>query len=202
PEYAERFELEENSYDSRYIEDKALLQPVTIRYIPDLAQQIYGCIGEDIAYVGYPSESREGSCIRVCGMSFALSAKSYNQDGAWEFVRTFLTEDFQRDELYGVNGSSLPVRRDIFDERTQIATTQEGYCFINGEFKPVPPMTQEQIDKAVDFIEDLHNMAFEDDVVMNIIFEEAKSFFHGQRTAEDVAGLIQNRVQLYLSEGV
>ena len=202
PEYAERFEREENSYDSRYIEDKALLQPVTIRYIPDLAQQIYGCIGEDIAYVGYPSESREGSCIRVCGMSFALSAKSDNLDGAWEFVRTFLTEDFQRDELYGVNGSSLPVRRDIFDERTQIATTQEGYCFINGEFMPVPPMTQEQIDRAVDFIEDLHNMAFEDDVVMNIIFEEAKSFFHGQRTAEDVAGLIQNRVQLYLSEGV
>ena len=201
PEQAERFEQEENSYDSRYIEDKALLQPVTIRYVPDLAQQIYGCIGEDIAYVGYPSESREGSCIRVCGMSFALSAGSDNLDGAWEFVRTFLTEDFQRDELYGVNGSSLPIRQDIFAERAQIAATQEGYCFINGEFTPVPPMTQEQIDKAVDFIKGLHNMAFEDEVIMNIIYEEAESFFHGQRTAEDVAGLIRNRVQLYLSEG-
>ena len=201
PEYAEKFEPEENSYDSRYIEDRALLQPVTIRCVPDLAQQIYGCIGEDIAYVGYPSECREGSCIRVCGMSFALSAKSDNPDGAWEFVRMFLTEDFQRDELYGVNGSSLPIRRDIFDERAQKAATQEGYCFINGEFMPVPPMTQEQIDRAVDFIESLHNMAFEDEVIMNIIYEEAEGFFHGQKTAEDVVGLIQNRVQLYLDEG-
>lgn len=201
PEYAEKFELEENSYDSRYIEDKALLQPVTICYIPDLARQIYGCMGEDIAYVGYPSESREGSCIRVCGMSFALSAESDKLDGAWEFVRTFLTEDFQRDELYGVNGRSLPIRRDIFDERAQIAATQEGYCFVNEEFVTVPPMTQDQIDQAVDFIKGLHNMAFEDDVIMNIIYEEAESFFHGQRTAEDVANLIQNRVQLYLDEG-
>ena len=121
-------------YDSRYIEDKALLQPVTIRYVPDLAQQIYGCIGEDIAYMGYPSENREGSCICVYGMSFALSAGSDKLDGAWEFVRTFLTEDFQRDGLYGVNGSSLPIRWDIFAERAQIAVTQEGYCFINGDF--------------------------------------------------------------------
>ena len=202
PEYAERFELEENSYDSRYIEDKALLQPVTIRCVTDLAQQIYGCIGEDVAYVGYPSESRQGSCIRVCGMSLALSDKSNKLDGAWEFVRNFLSEDFQRDELYGVNGSSLSIRQDIFAERAQIAATQEGYCFINDEFMSIPPMTQEQIDRAVDFIKGLHNMAFEDEVIMNIIYEEAEGFFHGQRIAEDVAGLIQNRVQLYLSEGV
>ena len=152
--------------------------------------------------MGYPAESREGSCIRVCGMSFALSASSDKLDGAWEFVRTFLTEDFQRDELYGVNGSSLPIRRDIFTERAQIAATQEGYCFINDEFMSVPPMTQEQIDKAVDFIKSLHNLAFEDEVVMDIIYEEAEGFFHGQRTAEDVAVLIQNRVQLYLDEGM
>lgn len=37
---------------------------------------------------------------------------------------------------------------------------------------------------------------------MGIIYEEAESFFQGQRTAEDVTGLIQNRVQLYLSEGL
>ena len=201
PEYAERFSPEENSYDLRYIEDKVLLQPVTIRHIPDLAQQIYGCIGEDIAYVGYPSESREGSCIRICGMSFALADKSDKRDGAWEFVRIFLTEDFQRDELYGVNGSSLPIRQNIFNERAQKAATLEGYCFINDEFMLIPPMTPEQIDRAVDFIKGLHNMAFEDEVIMNIIYEEAESFFRGQKTAEDVADLIQNRVQLYLDEG-
>jgi hypothetical protein len=35
---------------------------------------------------------------------------------------------------------------------------------------------------------------------MNIIFEEAESFFNGNKTVEDVAKVIQNRVQLYLNE--
>ena len=61
-------------------------------------------------------------------------------------------------------------------------------------------MTQEQIDRAVGFIENLHNSAFDDEIIMNIIYEEAESFFQGQKTAEDVTGVIQNRVQLYLSE--
>lgn len=200
PEFAEGAYYEENCFGSQYLEDRALLQPVTIRYIPYLAQQIYGCIGEDIAYVGYPSESREGSCISICGISFVLSGKSDKLDGAWEFVRYFLTEDFQRNQLYEIGGSGLPIRRDIFDEKAQIAATQDGYCFINDVFVSVPPMTQEQIDRAVSFIEGLHNLAFEDEVIMNIIYEEAESFFQGEKSAEDVAGLIQNRVQLYLNE--
>lgn len=202
PEYVEEFYYEENCYDSRYIEDRALLQPVTIRYIPDLADQIYGCMGEEIAYVGYPSESREGSCIRICGISFVLSGKSDKLEGAWEFARYFLTADFQRDKFHEIEGNGLPTRRDIFAEKAQRAAVQEGYCFINDEYTYVPPMTQEQIDRAVGFIEGLHNPAFEDGVIMNIIYEEADSFFQGQKTAGEVAALIQNRAQLYLSEGM
>ncbi len=199
PEYAERMDYDENTYDSRYIEDRVLLQPVTIRRVSDLAQQISGCIGEEIAYVGYPAESREGSCIRIYGRSFVLSGQGSGLEGAWEFARYFLTADYQRDEMYG---GGLPTRQDIFDEKAQEAAAYEGYCFVNDEFIPVVPMTQGQIDRAVGFIKGLHNPAFEDAVIMNIIREEAESFFRGRRTAEDVAGLIQNRAQLYLSEGM
>ena len=151
--------------------------------------------------MGYPAESREGSCIRACEVSFVLSQKSGSLDGAWEFARSFLTEDFQRDRLHEIlEEGGLPIRKDIFEERAQRAATQEGYCFINDEFTPIPPMTQEQIDRTVDFIEDLKNPVFEDEVIGNIIYEEAESFFQGQKTGEEVADLIQNRVQLYLDE--
>ncbi len=201
PETVEASDVDENSFDSRYLEDRALLQPVTIRTLSDPAAWIYGSMGEDIAYVGYPAESREGSCIRDCGVSFVLAEKSGSLDGAWEFVRSFLTEDFQRDRLREIlPEGGMPIRKDIFEERVQRAAGQEGYCFINDEFIPIPPMTQEQMDRTVDFIEHLHNPAFEDEVIMNIIYEEAESFFQGQKTAEDVAELVQNRVRLYLDE--
>lgn len=201
PETVEELDIGDNNFDSRYLEDRALLQPVTIRDLSDPAAWIYGSMGEEISYVGYPAESREGSCIRACEVSFALSQKSGSLDGAWEFVRSFLTEDFQRDGLYDIlEEGGLPIRKDIFEERAQSAATQEGYCFINDEYITIPPMTQKQIDRTVDFIENLHSPAFEDEVIMNIIYEEAESFFQGQKTAEDVAGLIQNRAQLYSSE--
>ncbi len=201
PEHVEELDRDENNFDSRYLEDRTLLLPVTIRALWDPAVWIYGCMGEDIAYVGYPAESREGSCIRACEVSFVLSQKSGSLDGAWEFARSFLTEDFQRDRLHEIlEEGGLPIRKDIFEERAQRAATQEGYCFINDEFTPIPPMTQEQIDRTVDFIEDLKNPVFEDEVIGNIIYEEAESFFQGQKTGEEVADLIQNRVQLYLDE--
>jgi ABC-type glycerol-3-phosphate transport system substrate-binding protein len=193
----EKSQYEENSFDSRYIEDRALLQPVTICKISNLTQQINGSIGEEIAYVGYPCENREGSCIKICGNGFVLSSKSDKLDGAWQFVRYYLTEDYQRNEMFD---KGMPTRKDIFYEKAQSAAEYEGYCFINEEFVPLPPLTQEQIDAAVSFIEGLHNTAFEDEVIMKIIFEEAESFFNGNRTVEDVAKVIQNRVQLYLNE--
>lgn len=199
PEYAERADYDENTFDSRYIANRALLQPVTIRRVRDLAQQISGCIGEEIAYVGYPAESREGSCIRIYGSGFVLSGQGSGLEGAWEFVRYFLTADYQRNEMYD---GGLPVRQDIFDEKAQEAVTYEGHCFVSDELILLAPMTQEQIDRAVGFIKGLHNPAFEDAVIMNIIREEAECFFQGQRTAEDAAGLIQNRAQLYMSEGM
>ena len=43
------------------------------------------------------------------------------------------------------------------------------------------------MDREIDFVEHLHNTAFEDEVIMNIIYEEAESFFQGSKTAETAA---------------
>ena len=36
--------------------------------------------------------------------------------------------------------------------------------------------------------------------VLNIILEEAAGYFEGHKSVEDVASVVQNRVQLYLNE--
>jgi len=43
--------------------------------------------------------------------------------------------------------------------------------------------------------------AFEnDEEIYGIISEETGAFFHGQKSAKEVADIIQNRVSIYLSE--
>ena len=36
--------------------------------------------------------------------------------------------------------------------------------------------------------------------ILNIILEEAAGYFEGHKSPEDVASIVQNRVQLYLNE--
>ena len=185
-------------FDSRYIENKVLLQPVSITRVRDLCSRINGALGEDGAYVGFPSDSREGGVLRPYGTSFVLSSQSDHLEGAWKFVRYLLTEGYQRGLLD--RGGGLPTRRDVFEDNVQKAAEYEGFCFINNEHTSLPALTPKQLDMAVEFIEGVHHLAFDDVTVMNIIYEEAESYFQGQKDVGKVMEVIQNRVGLYLQE--
>mgnify|MGYP001027968710 CR=1 FL=1 len=185
-------------FDSRYLEDKVLLQPMSVTRIKDLCSMINGALGEDGSYVGFPSDSREGGVLRIYGTSFVLSNQSECLDGAWSFARYLLTEDYQGG-LFD-RGGGLPTRRDVFEDNVQDAAEFEGYCFINDEYMKLPVLTSEQLDRTVDFIEGVHHFAFDDMTVMNIIYEEAEGYFRGQKDVKIVVDVIQNRVGLYLQE--
>ena len=205
PETAETFGDGEYSidppghmFDSRYIEDKVLLQPVSITRVRDLCSRINGALGEDGAYVGFPGDSREGGVLRIFGTSFVLYGQSSCLDGTWSFARYLLTEDYQSGLLD--RGGGLPTRRDVFEDNVLKAAEYEGFCFINNEFMSLPALSKEQLDRAVDFIEGVHHFAFDDVTVMNIIYEEIESYFQGQKDVESTVDVIQNRVGLYLQE--
>lgn len=185
-------------FDSRYLENKVLLEPVSIIRIRDLCARINGALGEDGAYVGFPNESREGGVLRLYGTSFVLSSQSSCLDGAWSFARYLLTEEYQSGLLDRAGG--LPTRRDVFEANVQDAAEFEGFCFINNEYRKLPALTEEQLDRAVAFIEGVHHFSFDDETVMSIIYEEAEGYFRGQKDVESVVDVIQNRVGLYLQE--
>lgn len=185
-------------YDSRYIENKVLLQPVSITRVRDLSSRINGALGEDGVYVGFPSNSREGGVLRSYGTSFVLSGQSSHLEGAWSFARYLLTEEYQSGLLD--RGGGLPTRKDVFEDTVQDAAEYEGFCFINNEFMNLPALTPEQLERAVDFIEGVHHFSFDDVTIMNIICEEAEGYFQGQKDVESVVDVIQNRVGLYLQE--
>ena len=61
-------------------------------------------------------------------------------------------------------------------------------------------MTQEEVDQLVEMLKTFKNVVRYDDTLINIISEEAEPYFNGQKTAGEVAQIIQNRVQIYLRE--
>ena len=75
------------------------------------------------------------------------------------------------------------------------------YTYWNGDTEVIiDPLTREEVDKLYDYISKVDKTYYYDEELSNIINEEAAAFFEGQKSAKDVANIIQNRVQLYINE--
>ena len=89
--------------------------------------------------------------------------------------------------------------RDLIDENGE-KQYYDMTMTINGEEVIIDPLNQQQLDEVVNFITSVSNRYFMDTNVSNIITEEMGAYFSGQKTAQDVADVIQRRVQVYVEE--
>lgn len=196
------------NYQSQYRENRTILMQLYISSIRDLNYNINGRFGEDVSYVGFPMEGGQGASINA-NNNYAISSKCNYIEGAWEFMRYYLTDEYQSELSW-----NLSVNMKYFKENAQLATERpywedpetgekeyyDDTFYLNGESIVLPPMSQEQVDKAVNYILSLKKPTYYNSNVMNIINEEMGGFFSGQKSAQEVAGVIQNRVQLYVDE--
>lgn len=211
PEQIDYEVYEESNYwelqESQYRDNRVLLMSTGIYQIRDMNYTINGTFGEDVTFVGFPNENRNGSVMDVFTM-YILSAKSKNLDGAWEFIRYYLTDEYQENLQW-----ELPVNKEIFLKKAQEALERPYYIdqdgqrvsyddtyYLNGESITLPPMSQQQVDKIVDFIGSVNRSSYYNSDIMKIIEEETEAFFSDQKTAQDVVKIIQSRAQVYVNE--
>ncbi|MDE5589483.1 MAG: extracellular solute-binding protein, partial [Acetatifactor sp.] len=206
----EYWEDDWDNYEAQYRLNKTLLLEANFWRFDNLAYTINGRIGEEVSYTGFPTESGNGSYI-MSSQTYVLSSKSKNLDEAWNFMRYYLTDEHQDEVSY------FPVQKEKFYEQSKKATErrtwewtdengevhveeEEMSIWMNGESVPYGPLTQEQLDGLIAFIESVHNPYYFNEEVMNIIEEEIDGFFTGQKPAKAVADVIQSRVQNYVDE--
>lgn len=191
------------NYQSQYRENRTLLMPCYISGFEYIVENVKGYFGDDFAFVGFPTENGGGSYID-CNISYVLSAKSSNLDEAWNFVRYYLSEEYQKD-------LRLPVRKDLFLENAKRMMerpywedengNREYYDYetwINGEVIKLEPFTEEQMNQVTGFIQSVNNRYYYDREIMKIMEEEIEAFFSGQKPAAEVADIIQRRAQIYV----
>ena len=196
------------NYESQYREDKVLLYDNGIGRISNMNYVINGYFGEEVSFVGFPTQSGNGSFVSSYDNTYCISSKSRNQEEAWNFLRYYLTDEYQKD-----GASGMPVKKDVFLEKAQEALERPYYLdengekqeydetfYLNGEEIPLPPMTQEQIDQVVAFVQTVNKSVYTNEAVLNIIKEEMDAFYSGQKSAQDVAKIIQSRAQVYVDE--
>ncbi len=194
-------------YQSQYRENRTMLMSLYISDFTNVKSQIKGYMGEDVAYVGFPTANRTGSLLSASS-TYVLSAKSKCLDGAWDFIKYYLTPEYQTERTWG-----LPTIKSELKKRAQLATRKsfwldengneveyDDYFYINGEEVVLEPLSQAQVDELLDFIGSVKARSFYNEDLQNIVTEEVAAFFKGQKSAADVAKIIQSRAQLYLNE--
>lgn len=206
---------EDESTDRRIASGRQMLMTANIYSLDDLLfNDLY--FGGDATYIGYPTSSGVGNMMSVTS-GFAMSAKCVDKDAAWAFLRTVLSESYQKN-IWG-----LPVNRHAFDEKLkeamtpQYETDPEGNILLDedgnkkqlsrgsigmadGSVREFYAMTQEQADKLIELIDTTTRVMNSNDSLIRIATEEAQAFFAGQKSAEEVARLTQSKVNIYVNE--
>jgi hypothetical protein len=176
--------------------------------------------GGACTYIGFPCRSGCGSYLQMRN-SLGMSASCSDKEAGWEFLRMFLSEEYQSNQ-YGI-----PLRRDVFQSQLEDAMridymmNEDGKYLLdeNGQRIPISRggmgmadesggsisfeyygLTREQADRFLALLELAEVLPGSTTEIFEIVNAEAAVFFAGDRSAEDTAKVIQSRVSLYLSE--
>ncbi len=218
-EFANRFP-QEVTYDQNGPSDvekirngKLLLLKETVTSVQQY--QLYeNKFGGEINMIGYPTSGESGTMITPNGTTVAMNVNSKNKEGVWEFMK-FLLDQERQENLQSAN-AGFPVMKSALEKQFEKDMTAEYYEDADGTKKEMPKATwtsgasgevtvevfaasQEQVDRIRQMIETA-GAARIDSQIFSIIIDESQSYFDGQKKAEDAAGLIQERVQVYLNE--
>lgn len=172
----------------------------------------------DVCYIGFPNENGNSGTYLQASIGLAITAKSDCKEGAWTFLESYLTNS---SEAYSYGFSSkkadfAKAREEALkveylkDENGEIMKDENGEPILaNGggsigygdDWMYTYHATTEEEAALIEKLISIAKPATVADVtVLNIVKEEAGAFFKGQRSAADVAGIIQSRVQVYVNE--
>ena len=205
--YGDNEDIDWQSYESEVYNDKAALLNTVIYGARNYKNMLRGEIGEEINFIGFPCEDRNGSCI-IANMSIGISSKCKNQQGAWELVRNFLLEDYQKNSGYYISALKSVFEESCNEMKERPYWTDENgnreyyddTVWIGGKDVPSPPLTDDEVNAFINFVYSVKKLGGSYADIENIIYEEAAAFFEGQKNVDEVANIIQSRASIFVSE--
>lgn len=172
-----------------------------------------GNFGGEAEIVGFPARSRKGSVLSA-PFQLAMSSKSKNKDVCWQFMRYFMTQSFQEKLFADTWNSNFPVMNSEFDRMVQAGmeplydeyemdgrkVKEPAVFYAAGGEISLEPLTKEQADYFVEFVNSVERVDNLDPKIMEIISEEIQDYYNGKASLDDACTRIQSRVQIYIYE--
>ncbi len=193
-------------YENRFKSDLILLNMDSLYTFQSYwSNKQYNFGNVDTTFIGFPCENRNGAAFQG-QLRLAISSQSLNRDGAWEFLRSFLSDEYQdkQDYQWPIKLSSL----DKMAEKVLNPEPKEGdgeyddYIIVGGYYytKEMGRITQETVDEILAVVKSADKVIRQDEDLLDIITAEAEAFFSGAKTVDAVTPIIQSKAKMYINE--
>ena len=196
---------ENADYDELYAQDKALFYNAFMGSPEEYARIKQIDFKDNIAMIGLPNNSGKNFAA-IYPITVAVSSKVSDTDGALEFIRNLFevgnpeNKDDFADYLSSNKKYFEAILQEACEEKDDSSEDSYFWDYTSGKQVKKNPLTQEEAKEFYDYVVSIDTMYEAETDIKNIINEEASAFFSGQKTAEEVAEIIQNRVNVYINE--
>ena len=190
-EYSDRFALYDEATEERLHDKTFVLSGTGIESIQSYAEIFLESKVPQVI-IGRPENN--GIMQASIDHCMSISATSESPDIAWDICKFFLSEDMQTMTLghletyvYGIplNRNAAAWQIDWFG-RNDTATMISEYETYREEYLAL--------------VNSINSVQHQNSAVYSIVWEEAPYYFLGQKSAEDLAKVLENRINLLLSE--
>ena len=177
-------------------------------------------LGGRITYIGFPTSYGSGNMFCFAEEpGYAISSACKNKEVAWQFLRTFFTRAYQEKNI-----SCFPSRKDVFEDKAREYSTvqylknSDGKYSLDakgekipivryfqwnketGDYEMVYAASPEQVERVRQLIQTTTRTADYNQRILEIVEEQTAPYFAGQKSAGEVAKLVQSKAKLFVNE--
>ena len=211
--------------NSRIMNGRQLLSTMNVSDFTWSVQSPAAVFNNEFTFVGFPRENGSAGSYFSFYRGLAMTSSCADKEGAWTYMRQLLLPQYAGNENAshwgGHNG--FPSNKADFQwmaEQSMIPdgykTDEDGNQILDEDGNPIEEShsswginnftisiyatKQEEYDQIMDLYNQVDRMSGSDNNVYDIVTEVSGSYFAGDRSLDDAASLIQNKVTTYVNE--
>lgn len=175
------------------------------------------CKDMNLAFYGYPTSDGGKNVASIANTAFSITENCENIEMAYKFLKGWYDEDYQNELMNEKEDFCLPISKNALYEKLDWATTIEYKENDKGELEPVVKyeikrdfydtnpiliysIGSDERDILLEIIDSVDSGLMVDYPIYNIVLEEVEAYFADDKSASEVANIIDSRAQLYMNE--
>lgn len=193
----------------------------------DMIPELENYMGEEVALIGFPTASEDASGVIIQpNAELAVNANSKVTAGCWEVLKYLLSDEYQNQfsgdrsgnsGRYGGDSYTFPIKKSIVEKKmkndllpryyteydengNETQVEQPRYTWIGDTKVEKRKSTEEDVARLYEMVNSANFFARENKDVNEIILNEAAPYFDNQKSVDEVVGIINSRVRLYVSQ--